>query len=134
MENTVQKIPITDSNLSDLDKIIATAPSSDQFITPARRIRKQTERFTSAARDYWKGTIKDKGWQKTAPIPTKNAWSVPVSTPKPTPTLLSQQQQLERNPIIKKLQEEFKTLADKFQIRDSAHQKENKNFNKQSPD
>ena len=64
------KTPITDSNLSDLDKIIATAPSSDLFITPAHRIRKQTERFTSAARDYWKNTIKDKGWQKKAPIPT----------------------------------------------------------------
>ena len=55
------KTPITDSNLSDPDKIIATALSSDQFITPACRIRKQTKRFTSAARDYWKGTIKDKG-------------------------------------------------------------------------
>ena len=61
------KTPITDSNLSDLDKIIATAPSSDQFIAPARRIRKQTEQFTSAARDYWKSTIKDKGWQKQHP-------------------------------------------------------------------
>ena len=40
------KTPITDSNLSDLDKIIAIAPSMDQFITPARKIRKQTERFT----------------------------------------------------------------------------------------
>ena len=28
----LSKAPITDSNLSDLDKIIATAPSSDQFI------------------------------------------------------------------------------------------------------
>ena len=124
--------PIADSNLSVLDKIIETLPPSNKFMTLARRIRKQSERFTSAARDYWKSTIKDRSWQKPAPIPTTNSWTVPVPPSKSSPISAPKHQQFQMNLIIKKVQVDVKALASKFQTSHSVHQKETKNSIRQS--
>ena len=51
---------------------------------------------------------------------------MPVSTPTATSILASRQPQLQTNPIIKKLQEDIKALASKFQMSRSVNQKETK--------